>query len=489
MTAFQYRGVVEGFYGPPFEEEDRTHLIESMGRWGMNLYLYAPKDDPYHRERWREPYPDEMYARFRDWILRGYDAGVRVGFAISPGLSIRYADEGDIAQLVEKFARFRELGADFFALAFDDVPSRLQNPADRGAFGSLAAAQVSLTHTLQAALGDKVLLWFVPTEYSGTEDSDYLEELGAKLDPRIEVGWTGRTVVSPTILVREAAKRAAILRRKLLVWDNVPVNDGPMRPVLHLGPYLGREPGLAEHVSGFLLNSMQRARASTLCLRTAADYLNDPDAYDGEGAWNAALPEIANGIPDTFGSFASAHRFSALATDDRDRELEDAFENLRRALHSGKDSTTELEVLRSLVEARSSAAARIRSGLDDARLVIEIEPWLTSHERECARVRIAVECLADFAAAKNGMARVVAIGGFEGRRPRHPPGECASFGPRRALYPQLASLADDTQGYGDDEALFLDRCLADEIVREVECWAADRLGVRVVRGTVSEGAD
>ena len=58
-----YRGVVEGFYGPPWGHADRLSIIEFMGRHGMNLYVYAPKDDPYHRAQWREPYPPQEYER------------------------------------------------------------------------------------------------------------------------------------------------------------------------------------------------------------------------------------------------------------------------------------------------------------------------------------------------------------------------------------------------------------------------------------------
>jgi hypothetical protein len=36
------------------------------------------------------------------------------------------------------------------------------------------------------------------------------------------------------------------------------------------------------------------------------------------------------------------------------------------------------------------------------------------------------------------------------------------------LYPQLASMRDDQAAFGADQALFVDRCLADEIVRFAE---------------------
>ena len=69
-------------------------------------------------------------------------------------------------------------------------------------------------------------LWLVPTDYLGSGTTDYLEELGAGLAAEIEVGWTGRTVLSPTILAEEARSRSEALRRPLLLWDNTPVSTG-----------------------------------------------------------------------------------------------------------------------------------------------------------------------------------------------------------------------------------------------------------------------
>ena len=54
---FQRRGIVEGFFGPPWSMAHRKALFRFGAKRGMNTYLYAPKDDPYHRERWRDPYP------------------------------------------------------------------------------------------------------------------------------------------------------------------------------------------------------------------------------------------------------------------------------------------------------------------------------------------------------------------------------------------------------------------------------------------------
>ncbi len=113
MSVFRHRGVIEGFYGEPWAHEDRLWCIERLGAWGMNRYVHAPKDDPLHRERWRETYPSEMRREFRELVLRGDEHGVQVGFALSPGLSIRYASTDDRRAVRDKLLSFREIGARF----------------------------------------------------------------------------------------------------------------------------------------------------------------------------------------------------------------------------------------------------------------------------------------------------------------------------------------------------------------------------------------
>ncbi|MGH7789553.1 MAG: beta-N-acetylglucosaminidase domain-containing protein [Candidatus Binatia bacterium] len=475
---FAHRGVIEGFYGPPYTHADRLWLIERLGAWGMNRYVYAPKDDPLHRAQWRDPYPAEVLAEFRQLIEVGQRAGVEVGFALSPGLSMEYGSADDVRALQAKFRGFAALGARFFCLALDDVPTELLHAADQARFGSLAAAHVAVAHAVAEGLDPTAMLWVVPTDYVGVAPTDYLEHLGAELAASIEIGWTGRTVISPTITSAEAAARAATLRRRLLIWDNVPVADGPMRPMLHLGPFVGRDADLAQHVSGFILNPMAQPRASGVALRTAADYLRDPAAYQPEAAWQAAVAELGRGAGAAFALFAAAHRFSALLPDDRDVELEAAVAWLRAA--PAGQAAAAVAALRPLLDARVAASETVRGGLDDRELAREIEPWLAAHRGESERMAAALDLLeALHADGSAGLQQVWALFRCEGMMTRIAPSNMASYGPRRVLYPQLGSLRDDGAAFGDDPALFRDRCLTDELVRFAEESALRRLGGKV----------
>jgi hyaluronoglucosaminidase len=465
VTGFAIRGVVEGFYGKPWAHEDRLWLLERMGRWGMNTYVYAPKDDPLHLARWREPYPDTQLAEFRALVVAGERAGVRVGFAVSPGRSIVYSDRAERAALIAKLGAFHAIGARLLSLAVDDVPTNLLHDADRRVFRSLADAQLALMGQLQDAFGRDAQLWLGPTDYLGVDATDYLQQIGELLDPAVEVSWTGRTVVSPEIRASEAAERAATLRRRVLVWDNTPVSDGPMRCMLHLNPYTGRDQGLDTHVSGILLNPMEHARASAITLRCAADYMSDPRGYDAERAWERAVDELGGGVAAALRLFAHAHRFSALTPTERDRELE-------RALARPREALGELDAL---LASRLAENDALRAGLEDARLLAELEPWLVSHAVETRRMQAAVGGLRALETAEPRSARVLGFFALEGKLTREPIPGRTSYGPRRVLNPQLASMRDETMGFGADPALYTDRCLSDELIRYVERRALELL--------------
>jgi hyaluronoglucosaminidase len=259
------RGVIEGFYGAPWSWDDRRELMRWCHARGMTHYLYAPKDDPLHRERWREPYPAETVRAFEGLVAEGTLA---VGFALSPGLSIDYRSRDDRLALARKVDRMVDAGVTLVCLALDDIPPR----------PGLGVRHAELTTWLADHLGDEVGLVLVPTEYTGTAATPYLEALAEGVPGAVPIAWTGGTVVCDRITAAEAAARASALGgRPPMIWDNYPVNDAFMADRLFLGPLEGRDPALPDHCSGYLANPMVQARASRLPLASVAAYLRGDD--------------------------------------------------------------------------------------------------------------------------------------------------------------------------------------------------------------------
>jgi hyaluronoglucosaminidase len=271
------RGLIEGFYGPPWSHAERLDMIGFCGDEGLTTWVHAPKDDPYHRAQWRDPYPDEDIDRLAELVSSAHDADVELAYAIAPGLSIGYGDERDLELLVAKCEQVRAIGVDAIQLLWDDIESRD------------GAGQAAVSNRLAAALAQERLV-ICPVGYSGTEDTPYRRSLVADLDPSIVIYWTGPEVVSHAIAREELDVAVARFGgHELLLWDNYPVNDFASE-LLFLGPLRARDPRLFDgRCAGLIANAMVQAIPSKLPLATVADFLRDPHGYDPHASFARAL--------------------------------------------------------------------------------------------------------------------------------------------------------------------------------------------------------
>lgn len=312
-------GIIEGFYGLPWSWEQRSMVAAGIAAWGMADYVYAPKDDQKHRAEWRAPYDDGELAAFAEFAST---APVRLGFGISPGLSIDPASDADRAALRAKCDQVVDAGARLVALCLDDIP--FGGGPQGEAHGALAAE-------LAAHLGDRAALVLVPTEYVGIRRTPYLTALAASVPPEVPIGWTGDAVVNDAITAVQARRRAEALGgRAPLVWDNVPVNDGLMAERLHLGPLWGRDDDLLADaggpvVAGWLANPMIQPTASLLPLASIAAWLRREDPLDAWAAeadrrgWRVFAEACDGAVPHALVAMvASSHEAGTLRRDDLD---------------------------------------------------------------------------------------------------------------------------------------------------------------------------
>ena len=287
--------MIEGFYGPPWTHAERLDLLRFCGRHGLNTWVHAPKDEPYHRKLWRDPYPDEELERLRELADVARREGVELAWAIAPGLSICYSDERELAALLAKCEQVSEAGVGRFQLLWDDIESELRHPADRDRYGGgaspSAAAHAELSNRFLRELPGGRPLVLCPMGYAGAGPTPYRETLARELDPDIVVYWTGPDVVPQAITRRELDSAADAFDHELLLWDNYPVNDfDPGR--LFLGPLLGRDPLLLDgRLAGMVANGMVQAVPSKLAFATVADFAREPAAYDAVASYERALRE------------------------------------------------------------------------------------------------------------------------------------------------------------------------------------------------------
>ncbi|OON71902.1 beta-N-acetylhexosaminidase [Streptomyces tsukubensis] len=375
------RGTIEGFYGTPWSQAARLDQMDFYGTHKMNIYVYSPKDDAYLREKWRDPYPADQLARIKQLVERATANHVEFTYALSPGLSVCYSSEEDIKALVTKLETIRDIGVRQFAVPLDDISYTDWNcDADRTRFGTGGGAAGSAQSYLLNEVNKRFIkahegakpLQMVPTEYYDVTPSPYKSALSEQLDKDVLVEWTGVGVVAPTMTVAQARAAKEVFGHSILTWDNYPVNDYATDRLL-LGPFNGREKGLAEQVAGITANPMIQPYASKLALSTVADYTWNDEAYDADRSYRAAVREMAGGKPDVeraLRAFTDVNHSSSLNKQEAP-ELSSVISRYWEGKGSSRALTAALRELR-------DAPRVLRSSLQDKGFVEDASPWLDS---------------------------------------------------------------------------------------------------------------
>lgn len=281
-----FRGTVEGFYGTPWSHEARLSQLDFYGKNKMNVYIYGPKDDPWHRDKWRVPYPEAEANRIAELVEVAKKNYVNFYWAIHPGVDIKWNNE-DRDALVAKLEKMYDLGVRAFAVFFDDIWGE----------GTKADKQADLLNYVDNNFikkkKDVAPLIMCPTEYNrgwANEEKGYLRTLGSTLNKGIEIMWTGNSVVA---CIDKATMEwiNERIQRKAYIWLNFPVNDF-VRDHMLMGPLYGNGKDIAPLVSGFVSNPMEYAETSKISLYGIADYCWNMDAYEFEQNWSKSLRRI-----------------------------------------------------------------------------------------------------------------------------------------------------------------------------------------------------
>lgn len=374
--AVRYRGVVEGFYGTPWSHEARLRQLRFYGENKMNTYIYGPKYDPYHScPGWRKPYPEKESAQIRELVKVAAENEVNFVWAIHPGQDIKWNDE-DRRLLIAKLESMYNLGVRSFAVFFDDISGEGTDPHRQ------ADLLNYIDRHFVKAKPDVTPLVMCPTEYNrswSNPKGNYLTTLGEKLDPSIQIMWTGDKVVAD---IKEESMEwiNARIRRPAYIWWNFPVSDY-VRDHLLLGPVYGNDTHIASAMSGFVTNPMEHAEASKIAIYGVADYAWNPGQYDAQQAWEAAIREVLPGAAGELQFFA-AHN-SDLGINGHNYRREESVEVkpvadrfLKSYLTDGTWRTEDYQLLLSLTRRMQSASDILLVDTENRPLIKEITPWL-----------------------------------------------------------------------------------------------------------------
>ena len=285
----QTRGFIEGYYGIPWSDEDRISLMEFGGEFKMTSYIFAPKDDPYHKgAQWRALYPQERLDEIKKMVDAGNAAKCRFVFTIHPFGGSTGVQAGtyeqDLQDLKDKFDQLYSIGVRQFGVLGDDVGN-----LDR-------SVVIQLMNDLQKWADDKGDVYdlvFCPAGYNHSWQGNYseLNEYDGGFDERIQIFWTGEAVCQPVEVKtldhfrRYNLPEGTEERRAPLFWLNWPVNDiNAQRLMMGKGSLLHTDVD-PQDLKGVVTNPMQEAEASKVALFAVADYAWNVKAFDDDQSW------------------------------------------------------------------------------------------------------------------------------------------------------------------------------------------------------------
>lgn len=289
----EFRGFIEGYYGNPWSHEDRMDLMKFGGEIKMNQYVFAPKDDPYHAERWRELYPDEVGDKntlnhVRELAKAGNESKCFYVYALHPFKSSRPLKEAtydeDLRQLKAKFKQVIDAGVRQIAILEDDASAN----------GWTTETLIRLLNDVTAWLEElkeqeypdlKTDLLFCPgwmayannmTDNGG--DVQKIQQIHAGVGNNVRIVMTGGKVwgdVTTTFADNFYNKLNEMESpgRYPYLWVNWPCNDNTKDSVI-MGGHNGilREGLEGYKYQGIILNPMQDSEPSKVAIFTAADF-------------------------------------------------------------------------------------------------------------------------------------------------------------------------------------------------------------------------
>lgn len=396
----EVRGVIEGFYGNPWSYDDRVSQFDFYGANKMNIYIYGPKDDPYHHSRWQEPYPEAEAAKMKQLVKHAADNKVKFVWAMHPSNSIVSAE--DKSKALEKLNQMYDMGIRAFAIFFDDISAK--------SVDSQVEYLNFLTDEFVNKKGDVEQMIVCPTQYNRLwAGGDYLSKMGAGLYPGIKIMWTGNSVVD-MIQKPDCDWFKEQTGRAPFIWLNYPVNDYGMHNML-MGPFVDNGTDIYDQVTAFCSNPMQYAEASKVALYSIADYAWNPKDYNSDNAWERSITYLMPEHADAFRTFClsnvdvgpSVHKLRLLGETPDFKELIDKYPSI----------TPQAAAEYTAYFAKNKAAAQELLGLlGKSPMVDELKEFIEYYDLQSDRGRYVIE-MATALNGKNNDAFLKAYKGYK----------------------------------------------------------------------------
>ena len=395
------RGLVEGYYGYPYKVSVKKDLMRFMMRYKMNTYMYGAKSDPYHSEKWGDPYPTSITAEQENngWLTQdmvkeitdvSHQTKVNFIWAIHPGTNFIYSSTV-IDDMMKKFDLMYQLGVRQFGVFVDDVyfdtsDEFINTNATR--LTEIQQALESKYNTTYTTPADTVKpIHFVPHVYAagfaGTEDRQRYFQALASTPSNIVIYTTGWGVWSVPNS-RDLLVIKQDLGRDVAWWWNYPCNDNADAYLYPMDTYTNFKdmpavdgsatlPSALENGLGIVANPMQQGEVSKTALFSVADYAWNNAAFNNLTSWEASFKAVVGEeYAEAYQTVAKYLRISDPAT------LNLLITNYKNSLTSGNPAPEQLQTeLTNVLEACNTVASFETSENESLRLLYQdIRPWL-----------------------------------------------------------------------------------------------------------------
>lgn len=290
--AFQY-GVIEGLYDPEkqWSREARNAYVDFCSRKNFDFYIYAPKNDPWLREQWDQPWPQREFEELHNLSSEFQKKGVRFGIGLTP-FNLRTLNQTSRQQLKDKMVMINQLNPEIVCILFDDFSNDIDHLAkNQAAIAEFIAGESSAKHFI--VVGTYYSKDPLLTRIYGPMPDAYWSDLGHYLDPRFDIFWTGDHVISLGYDQAGILEITDHLRRKPFLWDNYPVNDPAwLQNRLRLYTFTGRPWQISQWCSGHAVNPMIQPRLSMIPLATLSDLYQQKEQFDGHASFKRSVRDL-----------------------------------------------------------------------------------------------------------------------------------------------------------------------------------------------------
>lgn len=385
----EVRGVIEGYYGNPWSHEDCIDMCTFFDHVKMNTFIYGPKNDAYHHGgQVFDPYPEDQATNLAALVREANSHKVDIVWAMHPGNN---NDGANLERAKSKLEAMYDLGFRRFAVFFDDISANsVQKQYEFMNY---------LNKNVVKAKGDVKGLIMCPSEYcisfAGGQNtkSTYLNELGAGLDPDIDIMWTGWQVVDME-LAPSCEWFTNKTGRKPFIWHNYPCSDYGGRPLL-MCPYEPAATDLPSRITGFTANPMEYYEASKVGLYGMGDFAWNPEAYDPWETWEESLAYMMPDHTDAFRTYCYDN-FNYPSKSHGPAIIYQESPAFKELIDSKEFAPENAEAYTAYFNKQLEAALELRA-LTDNRLVIEIAEWLHAYELQGRRGLMLTELMKNLA--------------------------------------------------------------------------------------------